>query len=88
MDIHFTPQSMLDSYSLTVAGGSIIIDGASHSLAALAALGEDDQRPPFVVSATQTSVTLLLPYWGRASDSVLFPQPLIDVPDGPVELPR
>lgn len=88
MNIHFSPISKFGSYSLEVAGNNVIIDGVPHALADLAALVEEDQRPEFVVSATADSVTLLLPYWGNASDAVLFPQPLHDVPDGPVELPQ
>ena len=88
MDIYFSPISMLASYALEVSGGSIVIDGIPHALETLTSLGEDDQKPPFVVSATEDSVTLLLPYWGQVSEAVLFPVPLIDVPDGPVELPR
>lgn len=87
MDIHFSPISMLVSYSLEVAGDSIIIDGVQHKLADLAALGDEAERPPFVVSATADSVTLLLPYWDEVSDSVLYPDPLMAVPDGPVALP-
>ena len=88
MDIYFSPISMLASYTLEVSGGSIVIDGLPNALATLTSLGEDDQKPPFVVSATEDSVTLLLPYWGQASDAVLFPEPLINVPDGTVELPQ
>ena len=87
MVIHFSPVSMLASYTLEVSGDSIIIDGVQHHLADLAALGEEEPRPPFVVSATEDSVTLLLPYWGEASNSVLYPEPLLNVPDGPVTLP-
>lgn len=88
MNIYFSPISMLDSYALEVSGESVIINGEPHQLAALAALDENEPLPPFVVSATDDSVTLLLPYWGPASEAVLFPQPLIDVADGPVELPQ
>jgi hypothetical protein len=87
MNLYFTPTSMFASYSLAVAGDSIVIDGQPHALSALAALGDHDPRPPFVVSATESSVTLMLPYWGEASDAVLYPEPLLDVPDGPVQLP-
>lgn len=88
MNIYFSPISMLASYTLEVAGDSVFIDGTQHPLAALAALGEEDPRPPFVVSATPESVTLLLPYWGQPSEAVAFPQPIIDAPDGVVELPQ
>lgn len=88
MNIYFSPISMLASYTLEVAGDSIILDGVQHSLADLANLGEEDARPPFVVSATPDSVTLILPYWGEPSEAVAFPQPIIEPPDGPVELPQ
>lgn len=87
MDICFSPRSMHATYTLAVSGDSIILDGIQHQLADLAALGEEDPRPPFVVSAAEDSVTLLLPYWGEASNSVLYPEPLLNVPDGPVTLP-
>lgn len=88
MNIHFSPISMIAGYSLEVAGDSIIIDGVHHSLADLAAVGDGEAMPPFVVSATADSVTLLLPYWGAASEEILYPAPLIDVPDGQVEMPE
>lgn len=88
MVIHFSPISMLASYELEVAGNSVIIDGIQHALSDLAALGEEEARPPFLVSATPDSVNLLLPYWSEPSEAVAFPQPIIDPPDGRVELPR
>lgn len=88
MILNFSTVSMLASYTLEVAGNSVIIDGIQHRPADLAALVEEDARPPFVVSATPDSVTLLLPYWGEPSEAVAFPQPIIDPPDGRVELPR
>lgn len=87
MDIYFSPISMFASYTLEVAGDSIIINGTAHALADLIALGEFEPRPQFIVSATEDSVTLLLPYWGEASDAVLHPEPMLNVPDGPVTLP-
>ena len=88
MDIYFSPISMLASYALEVSGGSIVIDGIPHALETLTSLGEDDARPQFIVSATEDSVTLLLPYWGQVSEAVLFPDPVIGAQDGPVELPQ
>lgn len=88
MNIHFSPISMIAGYTMEVSGDSIIIDGVQHPLADLAALGDEDERPPFVVSATADSVTLLLPYWGSASEAVLYPAPLVGVVDGPVEMPE
>lgn len=88
MNIHFSPISMIAGYSLEVAGDSIIIDGVQHQLADLAEHSEGGTLPSFVVSATADSVTLLLPYWGEATGPVLYPEPLMAVPDGVVELPR
>lgn len=88
MNIYFSPVSMFAAYSLEVVGGSIVLNGSEYLLAELASIAEGEPLPPFIVSATTESVTLLLPYWGQASDSVLFPQPIIDAQDGPVELPR
>ncbi|GEM_PF-2035421 len=93
MDIYFMPISMFVDpiYTLEVSGsGSVIIlDGASHSLADLAeeAAADEPKMPRFVVGATATSVTLLLPYWGSAPPEVLHPSPMLGVPDGPVQLP-
>jgi hypothetical protein len=88
MDIYLSPISMLASYALEVSGDSILINGQPHALSDLAAIPEGEFMPPFVVSSTEGSVTLLLPYWGDAREIILYPQPLLDVPDGPVELPQ
>ena len=97
MNIYFSPISMLASYTLEVSGDSIILNGVQHSLADLVAgmpqhLENGDtvpgSLPPFVVSATEDSVTLQLPYWGVPSEAVAFPQPIMDAQDGPVELPQ
>lgn len=79
---------MLGAISLEVSGVDIIVNGERHALADLAAVQDDQPKPDFVVSATEDSVTVLLPYWGEPSEAVAFPQPMIGVPDGPVELPQ
>lgn len=88
MNIHFSPVSMLAELSLEVAGDNLVVNGVIHALADLATISDDHVLPAFIVSATADSVTVLLPYWGQASEAVLFPEPLIDVQDGPVELPQ
>ena len=84
MNINFTPISMFESYSLELAGDSIIIDGQSYALSELAPNVEAEQAmPKFFVTASDDSVTLLLPYWGSSA-----PEPVsIVAEDGPVELP-
>lgn len=88
MNIYFSPISMFAELSLEVSGGDLIVNGVHHSVAALAAIPDDQAKPEFIVSATPDSVTVLLPYWGEPSEAVAFPQPVIDAPDGAVELPQ
>lgn len=93
MDIYFMPISMFVDpiYTLEVAdnGSTIILNDAAYSVAALAdeAAADEPQLPQFVVGATASSVKLLLPYWGSAPPEVLYPAPMLNVPDGPVVLP-
>lgn len=93
MDIYFMPISMFVDpiYTLEVSGNgsAIVLNGTTHSLADLAeeAAADEPQFPQFVVGATASSVKLLLPYWGAAPPEVLYPAPMLNVPDGPVVLP-
>lgn len=84
MNINFTPINMFDSYSLAVAGDSVVIDGQAYALSELASNVEAEKvMPKFVVTASADSVTLLLPYWGSSA-----PEPTYIVAgDGPVEIP-
>jgi hypothetical protein len=98
MKILLSPISMFASYTLAVDGAAIILDSVRYSLRDLVAnMPQYDEQgelvapsslPRFVVSATEDSVTLLLPYWGAPSQAVAFPEPIIDPPDGPVQLPE
>lgn len=93
MDIYFMPISMFVDpiYTLEVSGNgsAIVLNGTTHSLADLAeeAAADEPQLPQFVVGATASTVKLLLPYWGSAPPEVLYPAPMLNVPDGPVVLP-
>jgi hypothetical protein len=88
MKVYLSPISMQGSLSVEVAGNSITINGNTYSLPELVAMLEAEQPlPDPIVTATADSVTLLLPYWGEASDAVRFPEPIIDPPDGPLVLP-
>jgi hypothetical protein len=88
MNIRLVPINMFASLAVSVAGGSITINGEQHELAALAAMPPEQPMPEFVVAAQGDSVTLLLPYWGVAASAVTNPEPLLNVPDGPVALPQ
>lgn len=92
MDIYFSPVSSVVAVELSfsVEGSAIVINGAKHELSDLAAIdpSEGGQYPPFVCKADAESVTIALYYVGAGTQSVLFPDPLIDVQDGPVELPQ
>ena len=88
MIINFAPVSMRASYTLAVAGDSIYINGKQHRLADLAgAVANEQPMPAFVATATEDSVTVILPYWGDAPNSVLFPTPVVNPADGPVRMP-
>lgn len=88
MNIHFSPISMMAEISLEVSGDSLVVNGVAHALADLVSVSGDSALPEFIVAATDDSVTVLLPYWGEPSPAVAYPSPIIDVPDGPVELPQ
>lgn len=80
---------MFAAVEYSVSGDSIVVNGTTHALSTLIDLIANEQPlPEFVVSATEDSVTLLLPYWGEASEAVRFPEPIIDPPDGHINLPR
>lgn len=85
MRIQLSPISMFTAVEYAVEGDSIIINGTPHALTDLAVA---ETLPDFVVAAAEDSVTLLLPYWGEASEAVRFPESIIDPPDGPLELPQ
>lgn len=87
MNIFFSPVSMFETYTLAVAGNSVVINGTAHSIADMLSLEEGELLPDFIVGVTEDSVTVILPYWGAAPDYVLYPEPLYNVPDGPVALP-
>ncbi|KRW62324.1 hypothetical protein AO726_02565 [Pseudomonas sp. TTU2014-080ASC] len=79
---------MLATLDASVSGDTITVNGITHSLLGLVELVENELLlPDFIVAATDDSVTLLLPYWGEASEAVRFPVPIIDPPDGPLALP-
>jgi hypothetical protein len=88
MNIYFSPISMASSYSLEVSGDSLILDSENYSLEYLSSIPEEGTLPRYIVSVTNEDATLLLPYWGDASDAVLYPEPLLNVQDGPVTLPK
>ena len=81
--------------SVTVTGDTLIINGEAFDFSALEegdileadAIASDYITTPVTRTAGQLEVTLLLPHGYPAPEATRFPQPIIDPPDGPVELP-
>jgi hypothetical protein len=96
MKINLSPQRRDDTLTVSKQGDTLTINGTPYDFSDLA---EGDLLPkgavdsPWVVSdITRTGgsleLTLLLPHGKDASEAARFPQPLIDPPDGALELPQ
>ena len=95
MNITLTPQIRADSLTISKSGDTLTINGDVFDFAFI---GEGDVLPfdavdcPLLVSdVTRTNgeitLTLVLPISPNASDAAKFPAPIINAPDGAIEVP-
>jgi hypothetical protein len=95
MIINLSPQRRDDQLAVSKAGDVLTIDGEVYDFGPLAegdTLPRDGHGCDWIVGdVTRTDgqivLTLVLPHGPTAPEETRFPQPLIDVPDGPLALP-
>jgi hypothetical protein len=96
MHITLSPQRRDDTLTVVKTGEVLTINGDEIDFSVIpdgATLPAEASPHPFVVGPVERidgvlRLTLLLPHGPNASQSVRFPAPLIDPPDGPLELPQ
>ena len=96
LKINFSPIYGLDSPEVSVlSSSSLLVEGTVFDFSRMQ---EGDSLPmgacgtqwfagPVTVTAGVLEVTLLLPQGDGASNAVLFPEPVINPPLGPLEFP-
>jgi len=96
MHITLNPQRRDATLTVTKAGDVLTINGTVIDFSVIpdgATLPANASPHPFVVGPVERvggvlHITLLLPHGPNASVAQRFPAPLIDPPDGPLELPQ
>jgi hypothetical protein len=95
MNITFSPQAMSGSLELSKAGDILTINGEEFDFSFIE---EGDFLPqeavdcPYVIyGVTRTDgeivLTLMLPVTSDASEAARFPAPILNAPDGAIEVP-
>lgn len=96
LKINFSPVYGLDSPEVSVLSStSLLVEGAvfdfsriqEGDLLPVGACGSQWFAGPVKVVDGVLEVTLLLPHGDGASNAALFPEPVINPPIGPLELP-
>jgi hypothetical protein len=95
MKISLSPRASEAALTVVKAGDILTINGEAYDFSSLpdgATIPEDDIPCPWIVgevhrTETEIEITLLLPIPTTAEQWLAFPEPLVDVPDGPVDLP-
>jgi hypothetical protein len=97
MILNFSPQYRSDSLTLSKQGDIIAINGTPVDLSLLPVghklpFEECQKGHPFLLAAQRNEdgrldVTVLLPYGPGASEAVTFPQPVVVLVDGDIEVP-
>lgn len=95
MVLRLSPQRRDDTLTINKSGDSLTINGVEFDFSQLP---DGGLLPQNAVSCEwlesdveringELVLTLLLPHGADASEAARFPEPLVDVPDGVVELP-
>jgi hypothetical protein len=95
MDITLTPQVCTDSLTLSKAGDILTINGDAFDFTFIIEgdiLPQDAVDCPLLASdVTRTGgeiiLTLILPIASDASEAARFPAPILNAPDGAIEVP-
>jgi hypothetical protein len=95
MQISFSPQRRDDALTVSKAGDVLTINGEEFDFSGL----PDGATAPFgtvpcewIIGTVDRvngdlQLTLILPHGPNPSQAVAFPQPMTNVPDGPVAIP-
>ena len=95
MRINLTPQRRGDTLTLSREGDTLTINGTAFDFSQLEdgdLLPRDAVDCEFLASDVEridghVTLTLIAPHGMNASEAARFPQPILDPPDGPVEVP-
>ena len=96
MKINLSPVDGLPSVSLAKQGDTLTINGESFDFIPL---GDGDELPPEAISSNwfaapvqridgELIISIFLPLPPNCSQAQAFPEPLVDVPDGQIDLPQ
>ena len=96
MNIKLSPQRRDDTLTVSKRGDTLTINGTEYDFSQLpdgGTLPADAVDSEFVIGSVdrvngELELTLLLPHGANASEAARFPEPIIDPPDGEVELPK
>ena len=95
MIIKLSPQRRNDTLGISRSGDILTINGVEYDFSPLEdgdMLPQEAVNNEFVISDVERvggviTLTLLLPHGANASEAARFPQPVVDPPNGNVELP-
>lgn len=95
MNINLTPQRRDDTLTVVKQGDILIVNGTMFDFSLLmdgAALPANAIDSPWFAGPVERiggelQIGLIVPHGVAPSNAVAFPQPLLNVPDGPVEIP-
>ena len=97
MILNFSPQYRSDGLTLSKQGDTLVINGTPVDLSPLPVgyklpFEECQKGHPFLLEAQRNEggeldLTVLLPYGPGASSAVTFPQPVLVIEDGNIEVP-
>lgn len=95
MNITLTPQLRTDTLTISKAGDTLTINGDDYDFAFISEgdlLPSDAHNCPYIVgdvTRTDGAVTLklVLPIKSDASEAARFPAPILNAPDGAIEVP-
>ena len=95
MNITLTPQIRPDSLTLSKSGDILTINGDSFDFSFIEegdVLPQDAVECPLLASdVTRTDgaivLTVILPIQNTSSDAAKFPEPILNAPDGDIEVP-
>lgn len=96
MFIALSPQRRDDTLTVSRQGDTLTINGDAFDFSDLpdgATIAAENSPSPWITGPIERvdgklHLTLLLPHGPNPSEAVVFPAPIIDPPDGPIDLPH